>query len=157
MEKNLIDQNDLSFDKSFFKNIGIGIFYYLTVFNTFFIFNNIVRELLMLNNVTPKLNFWLTETLTLLLIAITTNLFLNKLRNGDNKNSFVLILIISLVTFLLKVLFQSYFPFILEINKEIILYNRTILDSTFYSILLILFDFLSYLVIALIIFRKART
>lgn len=135
---------------------GIGLFFALALFNFSYLFNNIIREILMVFQLDPYFNFWITEFAIVIFLALSIEFILKKLiRINIQKSSKYLIYAVSLffLSFILRFLFHNFFIQMLDISLEIKDYNVKIIDSALYYLLFQLFDVLSYVIITVLIFK----
>lgn len=153
-------ENSLTYNKSIIEYAGAGIFFCLLIFNCSNIIRNVLQQILMLSHVSPQINFWITRVTLLIIILLITNLFVSKLTIYKSKKLLKSTLVWALIILLLFQLYNMFnyrmFSGNVDFFKQVALFNRTILDSTFYSVMLIVYEICIYALVAVVIYRNIK-
>ncbi len=159
MKNATLNTNHESYEIS--KWFVIGILFILNLNNISFLIRNLIREMFMFFSVSPVVNFWITELITMFVMIATSLIFFNFLRRIDREKTAKTInylLVLFFLIIILKYLFQNYFISFLsdDVLSKMKIYNREIISVKMYSLFFLLFEFFTYAIITLFLIRKRK-
>ncbi|MCK7591179.1 hypothetical protein M0G43_11385 [Subsaxibacter sp. CAU 1640] len=144
--------------------LGLGAFSALSILSFAYLLQVMIRDANFLMNIEPKLNFWITESLTFLIFIIVSLLFLTwSSQNLETlKKSIKKALVISIATYFLINVFQFIYTFygtqyIMEKSMENMSdYYDYLKENPLYRTCNSIVVYIEYIIFGLIVFFKMK-
>lgn len=140
--------------------LGAGVFSFLTITSISYLIKVLSRDMNILLNTKPQLNFWFTEFITLLIFAITSYLLINKVQKSYETIKINKFLIVSIGAFFLVQIIQFLYTFygtdyvISNYHQSFESYYNYLKENIYLNVYSSFMPFLKHLIFVVFIFLK---